>query len=187
MKPFLGSDGVDLVGRNPIREDGVEAERGANRLGRVGPVARHHDDPRHACGAQSLDSPRGLTPQLVRKQQSRNHAPFNGNENAEGGSPGGPSKRPKRPLFRPPSTMDKLMRTGANLSPVDNSLKPGAHCLTHLCRDLQREAPSQRGRHNGSRRDVLRSLLERGRKPQRFIGVFAGCGLDGDQPRSADC
>jgi hypothetical protein len=75
VKPLLHCDGLDLVGWNTIREHGVEAESGADRLGRVGPVASHHDDPRHAGAAKRSDSPRHLTAQFVRKQQSADRAP----------------------------------------------------------------------------------------------------------------
>ena len=40
IEPLLACDGVDLVGGNAIGEHVVEVERGADRLGRVGAIAR---------------------------------------------------------------------------------------------------------------------------------------------------
>ena len=45
-KPLLGRDRIDLVGRDPIGEHGVEIERRPDGFGRVGPVAGQHDDAR---------------------------------------------------------------------------------------------------------------------------------------------
>jgi len=174
------------VGGNAIGEHGVEVKRGADRLGRVRAVAGHHDDPRHARGAKSLDGPRRLAPELVRKQQTGDRAPVNGNEDAEGGTPRCPPQRAQRPLFRLRRAINKLMRPDANLSPLDDAFETGSHGLADLCGNLQREPFSKRRGDNGARHDMVRGLLERGGKPQGFIGVLARSGLDRDQPRSAD-
>ena len=81
-EPLLDCDGVDLVGGDSIGEHGVEVESRADRLGRVGAIARHHDDPRHARGAQGLNRARRFAPQLVREQQGGDRPSVHGYEDA---------------------------------------------------------------------------------------------------------
>jgi hypothetical protein len=57
---LLGCDGIDFVGWLPFGKNCIKIERGANRLGGVSPIARHHDDPCYSGRAQRLYGARRL-------------------------------------------------------------------------------------------------------------------------------
>src|SRR5579875_4075190 len=51
MTSLLACDRINFVRWHAIGENRVEIERGADCLGRIGAIARHHDDPRHSRGS----------------------------------------------------------------------------------------------------------------------------------------
>ena len=65
MQPPFRCNGIDLVGRNPIRKHGIEVESRANRFSGVCPVACNHHNAFNAGIPQGLNRMGCFLSQLV--------------------------------------------------------------------------------------------------------------------------
>jgi hypothetical protein len=82
VQPLLHCDGINLIGRNPIREHRIKVKDCANGFSSVCSISCHHYDAGNTSGAQRLDRPRCLLPQLVGKKERSNGASVDRNEHA---------------------------------------------------------------------------------------------------------
>ena len=185
-EPPFRDDSVDLVGRNAVGEHRVEIEGRADRFGRFGAIARHHDNFRDAGPPQSLNRPRRFATQFVGEQQHCDDTTVHGHEHRQRRPPGRTPRRPSRPFLQSPFAMDELEGADADSSPLYDALQSGAQNLANIFGHLQREALAPCGGDDRRRQDMMRRLFERGREPQSFVGRHARSGLDGDEACAAD-
>ena len=132
MQPLLGAHRVDLVGGNAVGQDGIEIERGADRLRRRGAIAGHHDDPGDAGRAQHADGVRRLAAQFVGEQQRPDRPALDGDEDDQRRAPGGAPHGARRPFVGRPAGEDHVARAGAHALAVDDAVQARAHRFAHL-------------------------------------------------------
>ena len=98
----------NFVGRNAVGEHRVEIKGRADRFGRLGAIARHHDNFRDAGPPQSLNRPRRFATQFIGKQQHCDDTAVHSHEHRQSRPPGRTPRRPSGPFLQSSFAMDEL-------------------------------------------------------------------------------
>ena len=179
----LGQHDQHFLIRCQLRPHGVDAEASRDGFRNLAPVAGRENDPLYSQFSESLQKRLRPLTQFIGKHDLARHLSINRYSNDDGTNPLRSIERIA--CLRGQSGSDEMDTTDNHIQPVNAALDALARRLDQIGRGREIQLAIACLGHKGLRNDMLRCLIERGRKSQHLIGSKVTGDADRYDPRSA--
>ena len=167
----LVADGVDLLGGRSLRQDPVNADRGAHGSSHVRVVARHHHDPADARTAERSDHPWRIGPDRVVDDDRARHIVIHADEHARRPVEHRSSAHVARPCGQVDVAGHVVRLAERDPAAVHHPADPGPVRLLDVVRERQPAAAHTRRPSDRVREDMRGHLIERGGQTQEVAAL----------------